>query len=71
MNTSLITNIISEYEELPYNDKIFVLEIFQKQVIEAKRDAIRERADEAMSNYHISAVKKGSLNDLLSDIDDD
>ncbi|HBD95100.1 MAG: hypothetical protein A2015_02385 [Spirochaetes bacterium GWF1_31_7] len=71
MDTSVISNIVNEYESLPYDDKLYVFELFQKQLIEAKRTEIRLRADDAIHNLENSFVKKGSFSDLLTDLGND
>jgi hypothetical protein len=71
METSVITNIVNEYESLSFEDKQYVVEIFQKQLIETKRDEIKKRAEEANKNLQINNVKKGTGKDLYSDLEND
>ena len=47
MNSSNINKVIEEFSHLPPEDKEYVAEIIRKQLIEAKRDRLAERAQEA------------------------
>ena len=71
MQTSTLTNIISEYESLSYEDKEYVLELFNKQLIEIKRQLLVNRVNEAETNYLEGKTSKGSLKDLHSDLEND
>jgi len=42
-----------------------------KQLIEAKREAIAKRAKAAMTNLKKGAVQKGTIKDLLKDLEGD
>ena len=46
-------------------------EIIRKQLIEAKRNRLAERAREARVNFERGSVKAGSLKDLMEDLDSD
>jgi len=48
-----------------------VAEIIRKQLIEAKRNRLAERAREARVNFERGSVKAGSLKDLMEDLDSD
>jgi len=71
MNNSNINKVIEEFSHLPPEDKEYVAEIIQKQLIEAKRDRIAQRAREATVNLERGSVKTGSLKDLMEDLDSD
>ena len=71
MNNSSINKVIEEFSHLPPEDKEYVAEIIRKQVIEAKRDRLAERAQEARANFQRGSVKTGSLKDLMEDLDSD
>ena len=71
MNNSNINKVIEEFSHLPPEDKEYVAEIIQKQLIEAKRDRLAQRAREATVNLERGSVKTGSLKDLMEDLDSD
>ncbi len=71
MNNSNINKVIEEFSHLPSEDKEYVAEIIRKQVIEAKRNRLAERAREAKVNLERGFAKTGSLKDLMEDLDRD
>jgi len=71
MNNSNINKVIEEFSHLPPEDKEYVAEIIRKQLIEAKRDRLAQRAQEARLNFERGSVKAGSLKDLMEDLDSD
>ena len=71
MNNSNINKVIEEFSHLPSEDKEYVSEIIRKQVIEAKRNRLAERAREAKVNLERGFAKTGSLKDLMEDLDRD
>lgn len=71
MGTSHISNLINEYASLSFEDKEYAVELLQKQLNDCKRDEIRNRADEALSNMNAGNSKSGTLDDLFADIEND
>ena len=71
MSDSDISRVIEEFSHLPPEDKEYVAEIIRKQLIEVKRDGLTERAREARMNLEKGAVKRGTLKDLMEDLDSD
>ena len=71
MNNSNVNKVIEEFSHLPSEDKEYVAEIIRKQVIEAKRNRLAERAREAGVNLERGLAKTGSLKDLMEDLDSD
>jgi hypothetical protein len=69
-NTSL-NKLVDDFNELPFADKEYAVELIQKQLIEAKREGIAGRAREAMSNLKKGKVRRGSIGDLLKDLEND
>jgi len=63
-----IDKVISELDELPLEDKEYVKEVFDKMLIEARREDIRSRSEEAMSSFHSGKSKSGSVADLMQDL---
>ena len=50
MDTATINDAYSIYNELPLEDKEFLLDLMEKQIIEARRDAVLARVKEAEKN---------------------
>ena len=66
-----ISNIIEEFGHLPLEDREYVVDIVQRQLIDAKREALARRAREALVNFRKGAVKIGSVKDLYKDLEND
>jgi hypothetical protein len=71
MGTPALNRVIEDFELLPVDDKEYAFLLLKKQLIEAKREAIAKRAKEAMGNLRKKAVHKGTLKDLLKDLEGD
>lgn len=69
-NTSL-NKLVEDFNDLTFDDKEYAIELIQKQLIEAKREGIVIRAREAMSNLKKGKVQRGSVGDLLKDLESD
>ena len=64
-----LNDVLKDFSLLPLSDKEYVVEIMEKQLIEAKRDDIARRAKRAMKNLKRGAAKKGTAEDLYKDIE--
>ncbi|MBP1696601.1 MAG: hypothetical protein H6Q41_1789 [Deltaproteobacteria bacterium] len=71
MNDSNISKVIEGFSHLAPEDKEYVAEIIRKQLIEAKRNALAERAREARANFERGSAKAGTLKELMEDLDSD
>jgi len=71
MGAILLDNMINDFGLLPLDDKQYAVEILEKQLIEAKREAIDRRAKKAYANFKKGAVKKGVIKDLYKDLEID
>ena len=71
MENTALNKIIENFSSLPLEDKEYVLEIIKKLLIEARREAIAQRAEEAMVNLKEGRVKKGTVQDLCKDLESD
>jgi hypothetical protein len=67
-NVSL-DKVIDDFRKLPLDEKEYVIDIIEKQMIEAKREAISRRAKKAILNLRRGTVKKGSVKDLYKDLE--
>jgi hypothetical protein len=66
-----LNRIIDDFNELPFEDREYAIELIQKQLIEAKRERIVRRVKEAETNLRKGKVKKGTMEDLLKDLEND
>jgi len=66
-----LNRIIDDFNELPFEDREYAIELIQKQLIEAKRERIVRRAKEAETNLRKGKVKRGTMEDLFKDLEND
>jgi len=71
MSTPSLNRVIEDFELLPIDDKEYAFSVIRKQLIEAKREAIAKRAKEAMANLKRRAIQKGTIKELLKDLEGD
>ncbi len=71
MGNATLNKLISDFKVLPLDEKEYAVNIIEKQLIDAKREAIAKRAKRAMSNFRKGAVKKGTLEELHKDLEID
>ena len=71
MRDSPLSKLIDDFNGLSFEDREYALELIRKQFVEAKREAIFKRAREAEGNLKKGRVKRGSLQDLMKDLESD
>jgi len=71
MSNITIDKVIKDFSLLPLEDKEYAVDIIEKQLIEAKREAIAKNAKRAMANLKKGTVKKGTIKDLYKDLEID
>lgn len=71
MKGTTLNKIIDDFNELPFEDREYAVELMQKQLIEAKRESINRRVKEAETNLKKGRVKRGTIDDLLKDLEND
>jgi hypothetical protein len=71
MKGTTLNKIIDDFNELPFEDRVYAVELIQKQLIEAKRERITRRVKEAETNLKKDRVKRGTVEDLLKDLEND
>jgi len=64
-----LNKVIDDFRKLPLPEKEYVIDIIEKQLIEAKREAISRRARRAALNLKKGAVKKGTVKELYKDLE--
>ena len=66
-----VNEVIETFKGLSLADKEVAVEILEKQVIAEKRKALSLRIKEVRKNYKTGNVKRGTVKDLLKDLDSD
>ena len=69
MASVTVDKVIDKFNLLPLEDKEYAIDIIEKQLIEAKRDALAKQAKRAMSNLKKDAVKRGTVKELYKDLE--
>ena len=68
-SANTLNKLVEDFSLLPLDDKEYALDLIKKQLIEAKRNAIVRRAQEAKANLKKGLVKKGTIKDLFKDLE--
>lgn len=71
MGSTDINKVIEEFHLLSMDEKEYVADLINKQLIESRREQIAQRAAEARKNLEKGNVKSGSFQDLYEDIEED
>jgi len=66
-----VRDVIEEFGHLPYEEKEYVAEILRKQLAEERRERLSKRVAEAKSNYKKGEVKRGTIEELRKDLEND
>lgn len=69
MANATLNKVIDDFRKLPLDEREYVIDIIEKQMIEAKREAISRRAKRAILNLRRGAVKRGTVKDLYKDLE--
>ena len=64
-----LNKVIDDFRKLPLDEKKYVIDLIEKQMIEAKREAIFRRSKRAILNLKRGAVKRGTVKDLYQDLE--
>jgi len=71
MPTTEINRVIEGFNLLPLDEKEYVADMIQKQLIEYRREQILQKAKDARNDLKQGNIKSGSLEDLYKDLEDD
>ena len=71
MQRRSMEKVLEEFDEFPLEDKEYFADVIRKRVIEAKREKILSRAEEADKNFRKNLVRKGKFEDLYQDLEGD
>jgi len=68
--TVTINKVLEEIDQLDIDDQNYIHNILSCRLIDAERSLIAKRAQEAEENYSRGQVRSGSVNDLMSELND-
>ena len=71
MKTTSMNTIVKEFNVLSLDDKEYAYHILHNQLIESKREAIAKNAKAAITNFKKGKIKKGRVEDLYADLEND
>lgn len=71
MSQPSVNHVIQKFGDLPFEEKEYVAEILKKQLAEERRERLSERVAEAKANYKKGEVKRGTIEDLREDLEND
>ncbi|MBW7887774.1 MAG: hypothetical protein H3C35_05330 [Bacteroidetes bacterium] len=66
-----VNEVLETFKGLSLPEKEFAVELLEKQIVAEKRKALVSRVKEARKNYKSGNVKKGTVKDLLKDLNSD
>ncbi len=70
MRSMALNRLIEDFGKLPFEDREYAADLMNKQLIEAKREAIYKRAKSALTNQKKGKTMSGSVKDLRKDLED-
>lgn len=70
MSSTTLNKLIEGFSTLTVEDKEYAIEVIKEQLIEAKRETISKRANEAMVNRRKGKTQTGTVKELYKDLDD-
>jgi hypothetical protein len=65
-----VNKVLEEIDQLDIEDRNYIHKILSCRLIDAERSMIAKRAREAEENYSQGLVRSGSVDDLLSELND-
>ena len=71
MRTITINTLIDDFNALLLEEKEFALELIKKAFAESEREAIYKSAMKSKENYKKGKVKRGNVQDLFKDLEND
>ncbi len=69
MRNSSLNRLIEDFNHLSLEESEYFIELAKKQLIEAKREQIANKAENAEKNYKKGRVKSGSVKELFRDLE--
>ncbi len=56
-------------EALPMNDRVLLLDLLKKRLVQQKRELLRQTISEAEQDYAEGNVKRGSVADFMAELE--
>jgi hypothetical protein len=69
MRGTALDRLIEDFGRLPLDDREFAADLIRKQLIEAKRKAMYNRAKSALANAKKRKINSGTVKDLRKDLE--
>jgi len=69
MANATLNKVIVDFRKLPLGEKEYIIDIIERKMIEAKREAISRRAKRAILSLRREAVKRRTAKDLYKDLE--
>lgn len=66
-----VDQVIEEFTTLIPEEQEFVIDIFQKIIIESRREVISKTSKKVVANLKAGKVKRGTAKDLFKDLEND
>jgi len=63
-----LNTVINDFDHLTTADKEYALELFKKNLTEARREKLAGRAGQAYKNWKSGKTKSGTAKNLLQDL---
>ena len=67
--SSSLQQALEVVEALPMNDRVFLLDLLKKRLVQQKRELLRQTISEAEQDYAEGNVKRGSVADFMAELD--
>ena len=67
--TSDLQRVIEDVERLPIDDQMLLVDIIRRRLIEYRRSQLVAEVAEAREAYRAGEVRRGSVDDLLRDME--
>jgi len=68
---SSFQELIESVEALPLDDQQILMDIINRRIIEQRREELVADMEESLEDYRKGEVRIGTVDDLLSDLDED
>ena len=69
IESSEIQRVLDAVESLPVDDQMLVIDVVSRRLIQQRRAGLVAEVDEARVAYRAGEVRRGTVEDLLGDLD--
>jgi hypothetical protein len=71
LNRSLFNEVLEMIDNMPLEEQYMIIEIIENRYKEKMRDAILRNAQESLQEYKKGIAKRGTVDDLIKDLESD